>query len=189
MKFMELGLAGASLRSRGSEELLHRFDIRCSTVRRQAVEKHVPVLLLEDTVVQQAEQATVAERANQPAKPLLQRDHGTRDLVLEEGIAAIFVYRLDSRGHHGIVRHGKRQLVDDDATQLLALHVNSLPEGRRRKQYGVWRQPKLLQQRILGCAALKQHGVFQLAQQPLVKLIHQRMAGEQAEGATARDVQ
>src|SRR5208337_1756582 len=118
------------------KEFLHRSNICRPAVLRQAVQKHSPVLLLEDSVIQQAEQPAVVERADQPAKALLQRDDRARHLVFEEGIAAVFVNRLDARGHYRIVRHGKRQLVDDDATQLLALHVNPLPEGRRREQHG-----------------------------------------------------
>ena len=56
------------------------------------------------------------------------RKGGAGHLVLEEGISTLFVNGPDSRGHHGIIGYGERQLVNDDATELLALHVNPLPE-------------------------------------------------------------
>ncbi len=129
------------------------------------------------------------QRADEPAESLLQRDHRGRHLVVEERVAAVFINRADARGHHRIVRHGERQPVNDDATELFALHVHTLPERRGGEQHGVRGKAKLIEQRAARRRALQQHGKFELAQQAVVQVAHLRVAGEEAEGAPARDLQ
>src|SRR5271165_402593 len=171
------------------KEPLRRPNVRRPRILRQTVQKHPPVLLLQYAVIQQAQQPAILQRTNQPAEPLLERNHRARHLILEERIAAVLVDGLDARRHHWIIRHRKRQPVDDHAAQLLSLHVHPLPERRGRKQHAIRRHAELLQQRILGRAALQKHGKLQLAQQPLVKLVHERVAGEQAERPPAANLQ
>ncbi len=85
-------------------------------------------MLLQDAIVEQAQQPAIVQRTNQSAKSLLQRQGGAGYLVLEEGIAALFIDGFDPRSHDGIVGDRERQPIDDDATELLALHVNPLPK-------------------------------------------------------------
>ena len=61
---------------------------------RQALHEDLPVLFLQDTVVQQHQQAAIMQRANQPTKALFQRDDRRRNLIVEEGIAAVGIDRL-----------------------------------------------------------------------------------------------
>src|SRR5258705_12744773 len=97
------------------------------------------------------------QRPDQPAKALLQRDDRAGDLILEERIATARVNRLYSRRYYRVAGHGEREPVDDDATELLALHVHSLPEGRRSKKHGMGREAKLLEQCGLRRVSLLQH--------------------------------
>ena len=69
------------------------------------------------------------QRADQASEALFQRNHSRRHLILEKGIAAVRINRLDPRRDYGIAGHRKGQAVDDHATQLLTLHIHALPEG------------------------------------------------------------
>jgi hypothetical protein len=120
---------------------------------------------------------------------LFQSDHRGGHLILKKRVAAIGVNRFHPRGHDRIAGDRKRQAIDDHATQLLALHVHALPEGRSGKQDGIWREPKLLEQRALRRITLPQQRELQLAQQSLVDVIHLRVTGEEDEGAPAGNFQ
>ena len=100
---------------RRTEEAFHFSHIGSAAVFGQAIEKHAPVLLLQNAIVEQAEQPAIVQGADQPAKALLQRNHRAGHLILVEGVAAVVVNGADARGHHGIVRDREGQLVNDDA--------------------------------------------------------------------------
>ena len=85
----------------------------------------------------------------------------------------------------GSLGHREWQLVDDDATQLLALHVHSLPERRRREQHAVRRGAELFEQRASRRRALHQRRVLDLQRHAIVHQPHLLIAGEQHERAAA----
>ena len=89
------------------KELINLGNVFGLFVSRQAVNKSLPIALLQQAVVQKGEHAAIFHRANQAAKTLLQRDHSRRDLILKESIAAGGIYRADSRRDYRIVGHGK----------------------------------------------------------------------------------
>src|ERR1700730_16945509 len=130
----ELEFAGCELTKSGrlssteSKKIFNLCNVRCFSIRRKAFDEYLPILLFQNTVVQQRQQSAIMERADQPPEALFQRDDRRRHLVLEESIAAIRVDGFDPRRYHRIAGDGERQAVDDHATQLLALHVHALPE-------------------------------------------------------------
>src|SRR4029077_19811763 len=113
------------------EELLHVADVGCKSVVGQAVEKDLAITLLADAIIEEHQHSTVRPAADQPPKPLLQSDSGLRDLVIVKRIAAVFPNFAQARIHHRIAWNGERQLINDNAAQLIARHVDALPECRR----------------------------------------------------------
>ncbi len=68
----------------------------------------------------------------------------------------------------GIGRDGEGQAVDDDAAELLALHVDSLPEAGGAEEDGVGRVAELLQQDVARRGAVQQQRIGQFGEQALV---------------------
>src|SRR6266481_5534911 len=93
------------------EKLLHVFEAGGESVIRQAIEKHLPIALFGDAVIQQNQHAAVALAANQPSESLLQGDGSLRDLVVVKRISPRLADALDPRVHHRIVRHREGQLI------------------------------------------------------------------------------
>src|SRR5208283_2794184 len=116
------------------EKLLHVFELKSKSVRRQAVEKDLAVALLNDSGVEQSQHAAVRPRPDQAAKPLLQRNRRLGNLIVVKGIASGLAHAANPRFHHGVVGYRKGQLIDDNAAQLVARNVNALPERRSGKQ-------------------------------------------------------
>ena len=146
-------------------------------------------MFLENAVVEQHQQPAIVEGADEPSEALFKRDYRGRNLVLEEGITAIGVDCFNPRGDHWIARHRERQAIDDDATELLPLYVNTLPEGRGRKRHRIRSEPKLLEQSALRRIALTKHGEFDLAEKSLIDVIHLRIAGEEHERPPSGDLE
>ena len=69
------------------------------------------------------------EGADEAAEALLEGDDGLRDLEVVEGVAAGRGDGVGAGFHDGVGGDGEGELVDDDAAELFALHVDSLPEG------------------------------------------------------------
>src|ERR1700677_1904867 len=111
------------------EKFLHGAQFSAEGIRRQAVEEYLAVPLLRNTIIQQDQDATIGLAADQPAEALLERERGLRDLVIVERIAAFFSDAFDAGFDHRIARDSEGELVDNDAAQLIALHVHALPEG------------------------------------------------------------
>src|SRR6266478_1089845 len=111
-----------------AEKLLHLLDVGGSSVSWQAFYEHFSVLLLQNAVVQQHQQAAIMQRPDQASETLFQGNHSRGHLVLKKGIAAVGIDGLHSRRDYGVAGHGEWQAVDDHATELLALHVYALPE-------------------------------------------------------------
>src|SRR5262245_58529740 len=82
-----------------------------------------------------------------------------------------------SRGHHWIGWHGKRQLVDDYTRELVAAHIDALPETRGREQHRIWRLAKLPEQSTLRSAALHETWIVDLRGHAFIKFVHARVAG------------
>ena len=87
----------------------------------------------------------------------------------------------------GVCGDGEGEAVDDDAGELLALHVYALPEGAGGEEDGVGSGAELLQQNVPGGGALEEQGVGELLQHALVEGAHLGVAGEEAEGAALGD--
>ena len=111
-----------------AEELFDRAEVGSAFVVGKAIEEDAAVLFFQDAVVEQDEEAAVVEGANEASKALFEGDDGGGDLILEEGVAAFGVDGFDASGDDGIAGDGEGQTIDDDATELLALHVDTLPE-------------------------------------------------------------
>jgi len=114
--------------------------------RGQRVEEDASVALALDAGVEQHEHAAVLERADEAAEALFQRDDRAGHLVVEEGVASGGGHRVHACLDDGVGGNGEGQLVDDDATELLALHVHALPEAGGAEENGAGRVAELLQQ-------------------------------------------
>src|SRR5690348_13396020 len=90
-------------------------------VPREAFQKDPAIALFHHAIVKERKDTAVLYRADQPAKSLLEGDHGRRNLVIEECIPARRIDGTNARGHHRVVWNRKRKPVNDDAAQLLAL--------------------------------------------------------------------
>src|SRR5437660_12092943 len=113
------------------------------------MQKCLPMSLRAQARMENPPHAAMRGAANQTTESLLQRDDRLRHAVFVKArTPLLFKVTLSSRDD-GIAGNRKRQLVYDHARQLLAAHVNSLPETRGREQHRVRRRTKLLQQRAL----------------------------------------
>src|SRR5689334_20267083 len=110
------------------EKFLHVFDSGCECVVWKTIEKHLPVPLLCNPVIQQDQNASIRTAADQPAKSLFQRDSRLRNLVIVEWIPSGSANGFDPGMDHGIVGNRERQLIYNNAAQLLARHIHPLPE-------------------------------------------------------------
>src|SRR5208283_2915085 len=171
------------------EKFLHLSNVGRLRVIRQALHKYPAVGFFQNPIIEQRQQATVVQRANQASKALFQRDDRAGHLVIAEGIAAGAIDRLHARRHNRVARHRERQPVDNHTTQLLALHVHTLPERRGSEQHRVRCEPKLLKQRGFWRVSLLEHGEINDAEKLVVDIVHLRVAGEEHEGAAARDLE
>ena len=70
---------------------------------------------------------------------------------------------LHARLDDGIARNSEGQAVNDDATQLFALHVDSLPEAGGAEENGIRRIAKLLQQNMTRSRAVEKQRIRKLA--------------------------
>src|SRR5580698_2908499 len=171
------------------EELLHVADLDRRPIRRQALQKRLTVALAANARVQQHQDASVFKRANEPAEPLLQREHSRWYLIVEEWLASGLFDCLHARLHHRIVRHGEGQPVDDDATERFTLHVHALPEARRPQEHGIGSDAELIEQGLTRRRSVQEDRIVQHRQQALVEIAHLCIAREEAEGASAADLQ
>lgn len=105
-----------------------------------------PVHFRPETGVKDDQHPAVRPMANEATQPLLQREHRERHLVLVERFSATCANGVNSCAGDGIARRCKRELVHDDAAQCFADNIYALPETRGRKEHGVGRFPKLLQE-------------------------------------------
>ena len=66
-----------------------------------------------------------------------------------------------------MVGHGEGELVDDNAGELLALYVHSLPEGRGAEEDGVGGIAELLQEDVARGRAVQEQRVGQLGEEAM----------------------
>ena len=92
------------------------------------MEKDLTVALARDAGIEEDEDAAVFEGADQAAKTLLEREHGFRHLVVEEGTASGFFDGLHAGLNDRVGGNGEGEAVDDDATEGFALDIDSLPK-------------------------------------------------------------
>src|SRR5207244_1684674 len=102
------------------------------------------------------QRAAVGAAADQASEALLERDGGLRNLVIVKRIAARLAHAADAGLDHGVAGNRERQAVDDDAAQLVARHVDTLPERGRREEDTVGRGAEFVEQRAAGARALDQ---------------------------------
>jgi hypothetical protein len=140
-----------------------------------------------DAGVEEHEDAAIGERADEAAEALLEGDDGLRDLQVVEGIPTSRGDGVGAGFHDGVGGDGEGELVDDDAAELFALHVDALPETRCPEEDGVGGVAELLQEDVAGGGALHEQWVGELHEQAVVHLAHLGVAGEEAEGAAAGD--
>ena len=129
------------------------------------------------------------ERADEAAEALFERDDGVGDLVVEEGLAAEGFDGVHAGLDDGVGGDGEGEAVDDDAGELLALDVDSLPEGGGAEEDGVGGVAELLQQDVARGGAVEEERVGELGEEALVDVAHLRVAGEEAEGAALGDLE
>ena len=88
--------------------------------------------------------------------------------------AALLLNVTLTRSHNWITGNGEWQLVNNHARELLAAHIDALPETRGSKQHRVGGRTKCSQQCAFRCAALNEARIIRLRRDPLVQLIHAR---------------
>src|SRR5690349_15070931 len=108
-----------------SEPILYNSQFGGTAISGKTLDKYAAVLLFQNSIVEEHEQSTIVQRADQPPKSLFQRDDCRRNLILKEGIATLGVNRLHPRGDDRIAGHGKRQAVDNHTAQLLSLYIHT----------------------------------------------------------------
>ena len=69
----------------------------------------------------------------------------------------------------GVGGDGEGEAVDDDAAELLALHVDSLPEGGGAEEDGVGGVAELLQQDVARGGAVEEQRVGEFGEEALVE--------------------
>src|ERR1700722_5416678 len=112
-------------------------DVLGEAVGGQGFEEDAAVALALDAGVEEHEDTAVGERADETAEALLERDDGVGDLVVEEGFASEGFDGVHAGLDDRVGGDAKGEAVDDDAGELLALHVDSLPEGGGAEEHGV----------------------------------------------------
>jgi hypothetical protein len=73
--------------------------------------------------------------------------------------------------------------------QLLALHVDSLPEGGGAEEDGVGGVAKLLQEHVARGGAVEEESVREFGEETFVGVAHLGVAGEEAEGPALGDLE
>ena len=79
---------------------------------------------------------------------MFEGDDGLRDLEVVEGVAAGGGDGVGAGFHDGVGGDGEREFVDDDAGELVAGDVDSLPEAGGAEEDGVGGFAELLQQDV-----------------------------------------
>src|SRR5580700_5669610 len=104
------------------------FDVsdRCGhAVGRKALQKCLTIALAGNARIEEDKDSAIMQRADEPAEALFEGEHGFRDLVVKEGTAAGLFNRFHARLDNWIAWDSERETVDDDATECLALYINS----------------------------------------------------------------
>src|SRR5207249_5613656 len=167
------------------EKLLHVFEASRKSVIRQAVKKYLSVTLFRDPIVQQSQNTPVRTAADQPPESLLQGDGCLRDLVIVEGFSAGFANTAHPGIYYRIARNSKRQLINNNAAQLLARNVHALPKRSGGKQHAVRCRAKFFEQRATGRGALQERGKLDFERHTVVDHAHLLVTGKKHEGAAA----
>ncbi len=169
------------------KELFNCGDVVGAGVGWEAVEEGGAVAGGTDAGVEEHEDAAVGEGADEAAEALLEGDDGLRDLQVVEGVAAGCGDGVGAGFHDGVGGDGEGELVDDDAAELFALHVDALPETGGAEENGVRGVAELLEEDVAGGRALHEERVGELREQAVVELAHLGVRGEEAEGAALGD--
>ena len=171
----------------GGKEAFDLGDVVGAGVGGEAVEEGGAVASGADAGVEEHEDAAVGEGADEAAKALLEGDDGLRDLEVVEGVAAGRGDGVGAGFHDGVGGDREGELVDDDAAELVALDVDSLPEGACAEEDGVGGVAELLEQDVAWCGALDEQRVGELREQAVVEIAHLGVRGEETEGSASGD--
>jgi len=156
-------------------------------VGRERLQKSLAVALAGDARIEEDKHSAVMEGTDESAKSLFQSEDGFGDLIVEERAAASFFDGFHACLDNGIAGDGEGQAVDDDATERFALDVDSLPETGGAEEDGVGSTAELFEQSFARCSAMEKDGEIEDGQEPVVENAHLAVAGEETEGAAARD--
>jgi len=140
-----------------------------------------------DAPIEHDQYTAVGSRPDEPAKPLFEGKSGLGNLIVEESAASAILDCFDARLENWVARHGKRKPVDNHATQLLALNVDSLPERRGAEENRVRRRSELVEKLIPRHGAMEQQRIREDVFQGHVHLLHHVVTGEQAESTPLAD--
>jgi hypothetical protein len=171
------------------EEGFHILDGLSDAVGWEGVEEDAAVALALDARVEEHEDAAIVQRADEAAEALFEGDDGAGHLVVEEGVASGGGDGVHARLYDGVGGDGEGQAIDDDAAELLALYVYALPEAGRAEEDGAGGVAELFEQNVARGGSLEEQWVGEFGGKALVSGAHLRIAGEQAEGAAAGDLE
>src|SRR5574341_1153981 len=94
-----------------SDQSLSRVRL-FATPGRKALQEKSTILLAQDAVVEDGEDAAVAAGADEPPEALLEGNDGFGNLVFSKSVVAVLLQPADARAHHRVGRDGERQPVD-----------------------------------------------------------------------------
>ena len=153
------------------------------------MEEDLAVALAGNAGIEEDEDASVFERANEAAEALLESEDGFGDLVVEEGTAAGFLDGAHAGLDDRIGGDSEGQAVDDDATEGFALNVDALPEAGGAEKDGVGSRAEFLEESFAWRGAVKEEGEIEDGQEALIEGAHLGVTGEKAERAAAGDAE
>jgi hypothetical protein len=104
------------------------LDFVGDSIRRQAFREHLAVSRVLNAWIKHRENSAICRRTYEPSKSLLERNGRFRQLIVEESATLASLDRFHASLKDWITWHREWQAVDDDATQLLTLYINPLPE-------------------------------------------------------------
>ena len=92
------------------------------------MDEQVSVRFGDQAFVEHDNDAVVGAASDEASEALFESDNCFGELIITEGITAAFADAFESGLDERAIGHGERQLGDDDVSQGLALHIDTLPE-------------------------------------------------------------
>jgi len=130
---------------------------------RQRLDKQLAIPLRLHAAVEDHHDPPISLAADEPAEALLELDHRFGHRVFHERVAAAALDRVKAGFDDGLIRHSEGELDDDDIAELIALHVDPLPEAAGAEEDRVLTRSKPLEQHPpRGALALDEQRVAEL---------------------------